>query len=123
MNKHEMYDTICYHAFCAIRVASKDEEQIVFRNVDIHNDEHIFLLNVAFSCWGLLGNKPVAVDTNWLQRSWLCHKYNKFSPIEKAASGVAGIDMNTLIEGLKGISFKEFGTVFSLSEINEEYYN
>ena len=123
MTKHEKYDTICYYAYHYTKLGSEDAERIAFRNFNVNDDEHIFLLNVAFSCWGLLGNKPVAVDSNWLERAKLSHKYRKFCKIEKVKDGEMGIDAGVLIELLKGAAFKECGTVFSFSEINEEYYN
>ena len=117
------YDSVCYYTFHAIRIMSKDAERICFSGFDKKDKEHQYVIAVTVACASLLGNKDIGIDAGPITRFRLNKKYGKtcsFNKICKKDSII--IDIEGLLEDLRGIACEICGVDFPFGEIYDAYY-
>lgn len=118
------YDAVCYAAFLNVKTLSEDAEYIAFKNFDPKNKEHLFVLSVTTACWSILGERNIALDTNMLTRMRFGWKYRKLCKIKKTTGKEEKIiDIEELLEFMRGPACQVCGLNFSFADIYDEYYN
>lgn len=118
------YDALCYAAFINIKTLTSGAKRIAFKNFDYKNDEHKFVLSVTTACWNLLGERNVAIDSGFIVRKKLGWKYRKLCKIEKTEKNEEiVVDIEELLEFMRGPACQMCGLNFSFADIYNEYYN
>lgn len=117
------YDSLCYHTYVKIALASQDTEEIAFKGFNYNNKEHQFVIALTMACIGILGNKDVAIDGSNIARFLLRRRYNKvcdFKRLTKNHENV--IDINELLNSLRPMAIERCGSEFDFGIIYENYY-
>lgn len=118
------YDSICYATFINLKTKTSGANRIAFKNFDYKNDEHKFVLSVATACWNILGAKNIAIDSGFFTRKKLGWKYRKLCKIEKTKKDEkVVVDIQELLEFMRGAACALCGINFSFADIYNEYYN
>ena len=118
------YDALCYATFCNIHTLTKEADRIAFVNFDTTNKEHLFVLAVTMACWNILGEKEVAIDQNFFRRAKLNKKYKNTCKIaETKKDELHVVDVEELIEFMRGPACQGLGEDFTFGMIYDEYYS
>jgi hypothetical protein len=122
-NLQLQYDSICYHTFHKVRIASKGASRICFSGFDAKNKEHMFVIAVTVACLGLLDSKDIAIDAGFITRARLNKKYKKVCRFKKInKKDLICIDIDGLLEDLRGLACEICGENFRFGDIYDAYY-
>jgi hypothetical protein len=117
------YDALCYATFLNIGHLTKEADRIAFINFDTTNKEHLFVLAVTMACWNILGEKEVAIDQNLFRRAKLNKKYKNTCKIaETKKDELHVVDVDELLEFMRGSACQSLGDEFTFGEIYDAYY-
>lgn len=118
------YDAICYATFINIKTLSGKAERIAFKNFDKSNKEHLFVIAVTMACWNILGGRSIAIDADIWTRRRLSKRYKQICKIEALTDNDENvIDIEELLEYMRGPACQTCGEAFSFADIYDEYYN
>ena len=117
------YDAICYATFLNIKTLIGKAERIAFRNFQYGNKEHQFILAVTMACWNILGEKQVAIDDNIFARITLNKKYKNLGGIKKTTKDELSIDVDEILEYMRGAACEICGDQFTFGDIYDAYYS
>lgn len=120
---HINYDSVCYHMFNGIRNLSAGASRICYSSFDPKNEEHLFVLALTVACTGALGDRDIAIDGPMGARARLRAKYRKTVNIHKLSKkDDIVINIEELIEGLRGYACSVCGEDFRFGDIYRAYY-
>ena len=117
------YDALCYATFVNIRTLTSKAERIAFRNFKYGNKEHQFILAVTMACWNILGEKQVAIDDNMFARATLSKKYKSLGGVKKTNKDELSIDVDEILEYMRGAACEVCGDQFTFGDIYDAYYS
>ena len=116
------YDSLCYYIFNAVRNLSHGADSINLKNFDGRNEEHLLVLAVTAACAGVLGDKVVTIDGPMGLRRRLAAKHKKSIEIKKNQGGYEQIDVQEILDGLRGWACELCGPEFTFGDIYRKYY-
>ena len=118
------YDHLCYITFLNIKTKADGMDRICFKDFDASNKEHMFVLSVAISCYGLL-NRNIAVPSFFWTRRRLNKHYDSSCKIEKITKEEKekGISVCDMLEFMRGYACELVGPEFRFGDIYEAYYS
>lgn len=120
---HTYYDSICCTTYLNIKEKTKGADRMVFRNLDYSNKEHKFVIAMAMACWGILGERDVAVDCGFIDRWAVAQKYKKTCKVGPAKKDeTIFVDVPDLLELMRGYACELCGPEFRFGDIYDEYY-
>lgn len=123
MDLHINYDSICYHMFNGIKNLSAGASRICYSGFDHKNEEHLFILALTVACSGVLGDRDIAIDGSAWARMRLHAKYRKAVNIYKLSKkDDIVINIEELIEGLRGYACSVCGEDFRFGDIYHAFY-
>lgn len=118
------YDSICAVTLRDIMRVTSNTNKISLKNFNADNDEHMFVLGLIMSCYGVLGSKNIEVDCSFSMRRKLNKKYGKhypkFNKTDKKNTDT--IDVVELLNKIKPYAVQLCGHTFLFSDIYKAYY-
>lgn len=119
------YDAICYKTFANVLTLSKNCDKICFINFDPKNKEHLFILANTMACWGILGEKDIALDCGFFARLKFAWKYRKVCNIKKINKKERenAINVPEVLEYMRGPACESCGPSFRFGDIYDAFYN
>ena len=89
------------------------------------NKEHLFVFATTMACWGILGEKDVAINCGFFTRLKLKWKYRKVCRITKISKKEKEIAINIpeLLEFMRGPACESCGPNFRFGDIYDAFYN
>jgi hypothetical protein len=118
------YDSLCYATFLNVRHLTQDADRIVLEHVDWKNLEHRFVVHLIHACYGILGDREIAMDVNAFTRSIISRSCPTFGKIKKInESDTKKINVPELIEFMRGSACELCGVDFTFGDIYNTYYN
>lgn len=123
--QEKAYNKVCAMTFSQIYMLSKDSEVIAFKNVDLNNHEHLYVLHVAIGLGGAI-NKGVVVEGSKffiarLNRKMGLKKEYKIKPFNKSNPPL-GMIPEKLNNELRKTAKELCGPLFTFGEIYREFY-
>jgi hypothetical protein len=120
------YNEICGRTFTNLFTLTKGENFISLTNLDLKNDEHLFVLGAALALSGVL-EKQVAIPYS---RFRVARLNKKWRLKDKQAKFVAAVDIKCqkkvnvveLLEFMRAESEKLCGETFSFGDIYHDFY-
>lgn len=117
------YDSICYITLMNIKSLTDKVDYIVLKNFDHKNKEHLFIMAVINACYGVLGNKKVLINKNIVIRKHLANKNKAVGKIlHSSGKELVQVDVQDLLELMRGYSCGLCGEGFTFGEIFDAYY-
>lgn len=123
--KEKKYNEFCGIMMTNIHILSSANSQICFREVNLKNEEHLFVLHVGHALAGAI-EKDMCVEGG----RWFLRRVNKKmglkkkggALVQKSFERVDSINPQKLIDDLKPYAKQVFGDDFSFAEIYREFY-
>lgn len=118
------YDSLCYATMINIKTKTSGAKRIVFRNFRSENKEHLFVMAVTMACWNILGEREIAIDDSLIARAKLSNKYKNVCSIKKARNNEQiFIDVEEMLEFMRGTACELCGPEFTFGDIYDAYYS
>lgn len=121
------YNELCGIAMTNIFTTTKGWDYIPIVNIDLNNEEHLFVLHAALAIGGAIG-KHVAIDkskfTIWRLNKQLHIKDKDFkiTQIQDEYNELTMVDPHRLVEFMRPEAKKKCGPFFYFGEIYREFY-
>lgn len=123
--KEKKYNEFCGIMMTNIHILSSANSRICFREVDLKNEEHLFVLHVGHALAGAI-EKDMCVEGG----RWFLHRVNKKMGLKKRGGALVkrnstleeSINPQRLINDLKPYAKQVFGDDFTFAEIYREFY-
>lgn len=120
------YNDICGKAFVNLYTFSKEGKNIYFKDLDLKNKEHLFLLHVAMGLSGIV-EKPVVLNKSKLSVWWLNKKLHirddKAKILAVKDDEPNGINANEILSFMLPYAQSICGYDFNYGDIYDEFYN
>ena len=76
------------------------------------------------ACYGILGERDIAIDDNMFSRTMLSRKYSVVGGVKKAKKEeTIFVDVEDMLELMRGYACELCGTEFRFSDIYDAYYS
>ena len=123
--QEKAYNKVCAMTFSQIYMLSKDSEVIAFKNVDLNNQEHLYVLHVAIGLGGAINKEIVAEGSKFfiarLNRKMGLKKECKIKPFNKNNPPL-GMIPEMLNDELRKSAKELCGPLFTFGEIHDIVY-
>lgn len=118
------YDSICYITFLNIKHLTEGATRIVLKNIDWKNLEHKFVVHIVNACYGILGEKEVAIEAGPFTRGTISRECRALGKIRKVRPEEEKfVDVVDLLEFMRGYACELCGEDFTFGEIYNKYYS
>jgi hypothetical protein len=119
------YDKICGTTFANIFMLTKNCETIRVRDVDIKNEEHLYVLHVAVGVGGVVGKKVSVNGSRWFV--WRLNRkmgLKKDCRIQRRTTKdtMYSVSPQMLNDDMRAIAEEQCGTSFTFGDIYKEFY-
>lgn len=119
------YNELCAKAFINVYTFSCRAKRIYFKNLDLKNKNHLFLLHVALGLSGVV-EKSVALNKSKIAVWWLNKKLHirdkNARIISVKNSEPDGIDANEILSFMLPYAHESCGTSFEFGDIYNHFY-
>ena len=123
--KEKKYNEFCGIMMTNIHILSSTSSRICFREVDLKNEEHLFVLHVGHALAGAIEKEMCVEGGRWFVRrvnKKMGLKKKGGALVQKSFERVDSINPQKLIDDLKPYAKQVFGDEFSFAEIYREFY-
>lgn len=117
------YDSLCYATLVNIKTKTTDASRIVLRNFNWKDDEHKFVVAIINACYGVLGERTVAIETGPMTRGTIARKFSSLGKIRKPRPDEDKfVDVAEMLEFMRPSAVSLCGEDFSFANIYKAYY-